>query len=132
MNFRHPAKRSVARATTFALAGLGLGLAAHAATTLVYCSEGSPEGFDAARYTAGTTFNASSQPMFNRLVEFEIGGTKVVPALAQKWSISPDNKQYTFHLRPGVKFHSTDYFKPGRDFNADDVLFSFQRMLDKE
>ena len=41
------------------------------AKTLVYCSEGSPEGFDPALYTAGTTFDASSRPVFNRLVEFK-------------------------------------------------------------
>jgi dipeptide transport system substrate-binding protein len=106
--------------------------AALAASTLIYCSEGSPEGFDPARYTAGTTFNASSQQLFNRLVEFEIGGTKVVPGLAEKWSISPDGLSYTFNLRKGVKFHATDWFKPTREFNADDVLFSFERMLQKD
>jgi dipeptide transport system substrate-binding protein len=52
----------------------GCALGAQAATTFIYCSEGSPEGFDPGRYTAGTTFNASSQAIFNRLVEFEIGG----------------------------------------------------------
>ena len=41
------------------------------AKRLVYCSEGSPEGFDPAPYTAGTTFNASSRPIYNRLVEFD-------------------------------------------------------------
>jgi len=106
--------------------------AALAANALVYCSEGSPEGFDPARYTAGTTFNASSQPVFNRLVEFEIGGTQVIPGLAEKWDVSADGLTYTFHLRRGVKFHSTEGFKPSRDFNADDVLFSFQRMLNKD
>ena len=35
------------------------------AKTLVYCSEGSPEGFDPAPYTAGTTFDASSRPIYN-------------------------------------------------------------------
>ena len=107
-------------------------MGAHAATTLIYCSEGSPEGFDPARYTAGTTFNASSQPVFNRVVEFEIGGTKVIPALAEKWDISPDGLTYTFHLRKGVKFHTTDYFKPTREFNAEDVAFTFERMLNKD
>ncbi|MEI2612895.1 MAG: ABC transporter substrate-binding protein [Candidatus Promineifilaceae bacterium] len=34
---------------------------------------------------------------------------------------------YTFQLRPGVKFHTTDYFTPTRDLNADDVIFSFER-----
>jgi hypothetical protein len=43
---------------------------------------------------------------------------------------SPDGLTYTFHLRKGVKFHTTDYFKPTRDFNADDVLWSLQRQLD--
>ncbi|MED5620966.1 ABC transporter substrate-binding protein [Ideonella sp. BN130291] len=105
---------------------------AQAATTLIYCSEGSPEGFDPARYTAGTTFNASSQPVFNRVVEFETGGTKVVPGLAEKWDISADGLTYTFHLRKGVKFHTTDYFKPTREFNADDVVFTFERMLNKD
>ena len=126
MSFRFP-PRAGALAGALALAGFS----AQAATTLVYCSEGSPEGFDPARYTAGTTFNASSQPLFNRLVEFEIGGTQVIPGLAERWSVSPDGLVYTFQLRRGVKFHTTDFFKPGREFNADDVLFTFQRMLDK-
>lgn len=109
-----------------------LACGAQAATTLIYCSEGSPEGFDPARYTSGTTFDASSQPVFNRLVEFERGSTRIEPGLAEKWSISADGLVYTFHLRNGVKFHSSDSFKPSREFNAEDVLFSFDRMLNKE
>ncbi len=97
------------------------------AKTLVYCSEGSPEGFDPALYTAGTTFNASSRPVYNRLVEFERGTTKTIPGLAESWEISADGLEYTFKLRAGVKFHTTDFFTPTRDFNADDVLFSFDR-----
>ena len=119
------------RAAALAIAGCAA-VGAQAATTLIYCSEGSPEGFDPARYTAGTTFNASSQAIFNRVVEFEIGGTKVVPGLAERWDISPDGLTYTFHLRKGVKFQTTEWFKPSRDFDADDVLFTFQRMLDKD
>jgi len=102
------------------------------AKTLVYCSEGSPEGFDPALYTAGTTFNASSRPVYNRLVEFERGTTKIIPGLAESWSSSDDGLEYTFKLRPGVKFHSTDYFTPTRDFNADDVLFTFERQLKED
>ncbi|GAB4557996.1 MAG: ABC transporter substrate-binding protein [Rhizobacter sp.] len=107
-------------------------IAADAATTFIYCSEGSPEGFDPGRYTAGTTFNASSQPLFNRLVEFETGGTRLVPGLAERWSVSSDGLVYTFHLRKGVKFHSTDWFKPTRELNADDVVFTFDRMINKD
>ncbi len=117
---------------TMKAALLGVSLAAIAAfgasaKTLVYCSEGSPEGFDTALYTAGTTFDASSRPLYNRLVEFVRGTTEVEPALAESWEISDDGLTYTFKLRPGVKFHSTDYFTPSRDFNADDVIFSFER-----
>ncbi|HHI82560.1 MAG TPA: ABC transporter substrate-binding protein, partial [Rhizobiales bacterium] len=105
---------------------------AASAKTLVYCSEGSPEGFDPALYTAGTTFDASSRTIYNRLVEFERGTTKVVPALAESWTASDDGKEYTFKLRKGVKFQTTDYFTPTRDMNADDVVFSFMRQLKKD
>ncbi|MEG9621747.1 MULTISPECIES: ABC transporter substrate-binding protein [Pseudomonas] len=102
-----------------------------AATNLVFCSEGSPAGFDPGQYTTGTDFDASAETVFNRLTQFERGGTAVIPGLATKWDVSDDGKTYTFHLREGVKFHTTDFFKPTREFNADDVLFTFNRMLDK-
>ncbi|NNE63813.1 MAG: ABC transporter substrate-binding protein, partial [Gammaproteobacteria bacterium] len=102
------------------------------AKTLVFCSEGSPEGFTPALYTAGTTFDASSRQIFNKLVEFETGTTKIVPGLAESWSVSDDGLEYTFNLRKGVKFHATKDFTPGRDFNADDVLFSFNRQFKKD
>lgn len=102
------------------------------AKTLVYCSEGSPEGFNPSLYTAGTTFDASSRAIFNRLVEFERGGTNIVPALAESWTVSDDGLEYTFNLRQGVKFHTTASFTPSRDMNADDVVFSFKRQADAE
>ncbi|UUP18028.1 ABC transporter substrate-binding protein [Nitratireductor thuwali] len=105
---------------------------AASAKTLVYCSEGSPEGFDPALYTAGTTFDASSKPIYNRLVQFEPGTTNTVPGLAESWEISDDGLEITFKLREGVKFHTTDFFTPTRDFNADDVLFSFERQLNQD
>lgn len=108
---------------------LGFGSLCAAADKLVFCSEGSPAGFDIAQFTGGTD-NDAAQPLYNRLTEFEQGGTAVVPALATRWEVSADGLTYTFHLRQGVKFHSTAYFKPSRDFNADDVLFTFNRMLD--
>ena len=105
---------------------------AQAATNLVFCSEGSPAGFDPGQYTTGTDFDASAETMFNRLTQFERGGTAVIPGLANKWDISEDGLTYTFHLREGVKFHTTPYFKPTREFNADDVLFTFNRMISKD
>lgn len=97
------------------------------ASTFVYCSEASPSAFNPQITTDGTSNNASGHTVYDRLVEFKYGTTEIVPSLAEKWIVSPDRKTYTFHLRKGVKFHKTDFFTPGREFNADDVIFSFER-----
>ena len=106
---------------------MGFGTLAASGQTLVYCSEGSPEGFDPALYTSGTTFDASSQAIYDRLTDFETGTTNVTPGLAESWTASEDGLEYTFMLRKGVKFHSNEMFTPSRDFNADDVIFTFER-----
>ncbi|MBO9507694.1 ABC transporter substrate-binding protein [Thalassospira sp. A3_1] len=125
----------------FVKAAIGAGLlaatalaapTAASAKTLVYCSEGSPEGFNPQLYTAGTTFDATSRQVFNRLVQFKRGTTTIVPGLATSWDVSADGTEYTFNLRKGVKFQTTDAFTPTRDFNADDVIFSFRRQWDKD
>jgi dipeptide transport system substrate-binding protein len=115
----------VAAACAAVLAGVASS-PAQAAKTLVYCAEGSPENFNPMINTTGTTFNANL-PIYNRLVEFRPGSTEVMPGLAEKWEVSADGKTFTFHLRHGVKWHSNKDFKPTRDFNADDVIFSFER-----
>lgn len=103
---------------------------AKAAKTLIYCSEGSPAGFDPAQYTAGTDFDASAYPIFNGIVQFKRGETEIEPGLAESWEISEDGKTYTLNLRKGVKFGKTDYFTPTRDFNADDIIFTIERLTD--
>jgi dipeptide transport system substrate-binding protein len=96
------------------------------AKTLVYCSEGSPENFYPGINTTGTSFDVAEQ-VYDTIVQFERGGTKVQPALAEKWTVSKDEMEYTFHLRKGVKWHSNKLFTPTRDFNADDFIFSIER-----
>jgi peptide/nickel transport system substrate-binding protein len=46
-----------------------------------------------------------------------------IPALAESWTISDDGLVYTFTLRDGIKFSN------GRDITADDVKYSFERLL---
>ena len=103
-----------------------LALTPVAAKTLVFCSEGSPENFYPGINTTGTSFDANSQ-IYGRIVDFERGGTKVVPGLAESWTVSKDGMEYTFHLRKGVKWHSNKNFKPTREFNADDFMFAIER-----
>jgi len=98
---------------------------------LVYCSEASPSTFNPQLGSDGPTFTAASSTIYNRLIEFKYGTTDLIPALAQSWKVSKDGKTYTFQLRKDVSFHSTDFFKPTRKMNADDVIFSFERMRDK-
>jgi dipeptide transport system substrate-binding protein len=109
-----------------ALLGASLMASPVMAKSLVYCSEGSPENFNPQINTTGTSLDAA-RPVYNQLVEFAPGTVNVVPALAEKWEVSADGKTITFNLRKGVKFGATKYFTPTRDFNADDVLFSFNR-----
>ncbi|UCH18234.1 MAG: ABC transporter substrate-binding protein [Burkholderiales bacterium] len=122
-----PSRRFAKRTLVAALAVPAL-LAATSlsAKTLVFCSEGSPENFYPGINTTGTSFDANSQ-IYGRIVDFERGGTKVVPGLAERWTVSPDGLEYTFSLRKGVKWHSNQNFKPTRDFNADDVIFAIER-----
>ncbi len=60
------------------------------------------------------------------LVRFRPGTSEVEPWLATSWSVSDDGLEWTFQLRDGVKFHD------GTPFNAEAVVFTFLRMLDKD
>jgi len=52
---------------------------------------------------------------------------KIVPSLAESWSNNPQNqKVWTFKLRKGVKFHD------GSEFNADAVVFNFEKLMRKD
>jgi len=126
MTQRTPQRRGHTVALTLLGAAALIAMAPASAKTLVFCSEGSPENFYPGVNTTGTSFDANSQ-IYSRLVDFEGGGTKVVPGLAERWTVSADGMEYTFNLRKGVKWHSSKNFTPTRDMNADDILFMIER-----
>jgi len=65
---------------------------------------------------------------YDRLLRYDVNDpSKLVPDIAQSWTVSPDDKTYTFKIKPGLKFAS------GNPLTAEDVAYSLQRavMLDK-
>lgn len=119
-------------ATALLLIALALPLAQPALAQgkpLVYCADASPEGFDPGMWDSAST-NIVSAQMFDGLLGFKRPTTELAPKLATSYEIAADARSVTFHLRPGVRFHSTPWFKPTRDFNADDVIFTFTRFID--
>lgn len=99
---------------------------------LVYCSEGNPESFNPQLVTSGTTIDATSHQIYSRLVDYDTQSGKLVPALATSWAMSEDGLSYRFTLRKNVQFQHSKRFYPTRPFNADDVLFSFNRIIDTQ
>ena len=119
--------------STLALALLAAATVAQAQTkTLVLCQNTSIESFDTLRGLSVGTFNATSETLYDKLVEHDPVTDAVVPELAERWEFNADGTVLTMTLRKGVRFHSTDYFKPTREFNATDVVFSYQRLMNPD
>jgi len=99
---------------------------------LVYCSDGAPDNFNPQTGTSYTNFDASARVIFNRLVSTNNSTGIIEPALASHWEMSSDGRSYLFHLRKDVNFQNTQWFQPKRLFNAEDVVFSFNRQKDEQ
>jgi len=87
---------------------------------LIFACAGDADKLDPADVTDGES-TARTDSIFEGLVEYKAGSAEIQPCLATSWVISPDGKNMTFTLRQGVKFHD------GTNFNADAVVFSFER-----
>ncbi|OGS40692.1 MAG: peptide ABC transporter substrate-binding protein [Euryarchaeota archaeon RBG_13_31_8] len=87
---------------------------------LIFGSSGDADKLDPADVTDQES-TSRTDSIFESLVEYKEGSTEIQPGLATSWDISEDGLNITFNLREGVKFHD------GTDFNADAVVFSFER-----
>jgi len=88
----------------------------------VYNASDGIRSLDPAKATSLETLWIVDQ-LYEGLLELD-GALDVVPALASSWSVSGDGRVYSFKLRSGVTFHD------GAELTADDVVRSFERMLD--
>jgi ABC-type transport system substrate-binding protein len=93
--------------------------------TLVIGRSGDSVGLDVVDETDGESFYIGTN-VYESLFRFGPTDTKAYPALAESYEVSEDGLEWTFHLRQGVKFQD------GTDFNADAVLFNFDRIWDKD
>ena len=88
--------------------------------TLVYGKSQAAIALDPGAVDEGGSSSVVSQ-IFDSLLAYEPGGTKVIPALAERYTVTGDGKEITFYLRKGVKFHD------GTTMDADAVVFSLAR-----
>ncbi|WP_370323440.1 ABC transporter substrate-binding protein, partial [Salipiger bermudensis] len=117
----------LATGTALALS-FGLGLPATAQTppgVLIVGQIAEPKALDPAAVTAVNDFRILMN-VYDGLVRYKSGTLEVEPALATAWEISEDGTEYTFTLREGVTFHD------GSPFNAEAVVFNFERMLNED
>ncbi len=84
-----------------------------------------PKSLDPHAATATNDFRIAVN-LYDGLVRYESGTLEVEPALAESWEISDDGTVYTFKLRGGVSFHD------GTPFDAEAVVFNFERMLNED
>lgn len=92
--------------------------------TLELAVDSSPAGLDPHIITAFSSTAILSQ-IYDGLMEVN-ADLEVEPALATSYAVSADGLSYLFNLREGVKFHN------GRTMTADDVVYSFERIVNPE
>ncbi|MBW2617797.1 MAG: hypothetical protein JRC92_02840 [Deltaproteobacteria bacterium] len=114
---------AISAALLIAAPSLGLSEAKYGGR-LVYGIEGDMEGTDPHKAVSSITINILSLAV-ETLVDIDKNGA-IQPCLAESWEVSPDAKEWTFHLRRGVKFHN------GREFIAEDVKFNLDRVTAPE
>ncbi|MBC8171104.1 MAG: peptide ABC transporter substrate-binding protein, partial [Anaerolineae bacterium] len=89
----------------------------------VWVQNGEPAGLYCADETDGEALRVCEQ-IGEALLAYEVGGTAVVPGLAESYTASDDLTEWTFTLRPGVLFHD------GSALDAGDVVASFTAQWD--
>ena len=92
--------------------------------TLIAAQGAEPERFDPHLTTAFASFQVLEN-VYDTLVQ-PGADLSMEPALATDWTISDDGLTWTFNLREGVTWHN------GREFTADDVVYSYERIMDPE
>ena len=97
--------------------------------SLIYCTSVSGFSFNPQKADVGTNMNVVTEQIYDKLFEFDAATNSLKPKLVESYQISEDGKVITLKLRRKVAFHATEWFTPTRPFNAEDVVFSLNRMI---
>jgi len=97
----------------------------------VYCVNGQVNTFNPQKASSGLFVDTLAAQIYDRLLDVDPYTYRLVPELAESWEVLDNGATYRFHLRSNVAFQKTPWFTPGRTLNADDVVFSFQRIFDR-
>lgn len=101
-------------------------------TGFIYCESGDVDVFNPQISDENSILEAISAQIYDRLLIIDPITQKPSSNLASEWQVDDSGTVYTFTLQPNVAFHSTELFAPTRFLNANDVVFSFNRILDPE
>lgn len=99
-------------------------------TGFVYCGQGKPTTFNPQQVDSGVTVDALGSQIFDTLLTLNNDNHLPQPNIAESWEVSDSGLSYQLNLKNNVKFQTTPWFTPTRSLNADDVRFSFERILD--
>ncbi|WP_058910252.1 ABC transporter substrate-binding protein SapA [Entomohabitans teleogrylli] len=98
----------------------------------VYCVNGQVNTFNPQMASGGLVVDTLAAQLYDRLLDVDPYTYRLNPELAQSWEVLDNGATYRFRLRRDVQFQSTRWFKPSRPLNADDVVFSFQRIFNRD
>ncbi|MCK6262886.1 ABC transporter substrate-binding protein [Vibrio sp. ZSDE26] len=96
----------------------------------IFCGQGSLTTLNPQLVDSGITSEALSPQVFDTLVTLHPKTHQPTPSIASTWSVNKSRTEYIFDLKKNVQFQSTHWFTPSRALNADDVAFSFRRIID--
>ncbi|EEY44234.1 ABC transporter substrate-binding protein [Vibrio mimicus] len=96
----------------------------------VYCGESAPTTFNPQLVDNDITSGALGPQLYDTLLTIDPETHLPVASLASDWKVNTNGTEYVFTLRPDVAFQTTAWFTPTRPLNADDIVFSFRRIID--
>ncbi|ATZ11654.1 ABC transporter substrate-binding protein SapA [Erwinia amylovora] len=97
----------------------------------VYCVNGVINTFNPQLASGGLVVDTLAAQIYDRLLDVDPYTYRLMPELAKSWEVLDNGATYRFHLRHDVSFQHTPWFTPTRAMNADDVVFSFERVFNR-